>query len=175
MNLMPGDIIISHPKWTDNEDVFFITEQANDAIIGIQLNASAKLTFRELVKEKGLTTELHAEIFHGGDVSPTIFLLLHDAHWYSSNTVIVNKEWSVTSDMNMIDKLIDGNTPNEYRCLLGLSAWEPVVLGKELTSTSEPLWLHLSNPPASIITADPEDQYKLALTAMSAKLWDEYF
>jgi putative transcriptional regulator len=160
----PGDLLVSHPHWSDTERVCLITERTHASTVALELNTPANLTFAELVLEQGYAVSLDEAVYHGGDYNTHSLILLHDSNWYSSNTMPVNSEWSISSDYHMIDKLADGNTPDDFRVMIGISAWAERDLDQELAAKRSP-WLVLKQPNRSLIMSDPEDQYTLALDA----------
>lgn len=160
--IRPGDLIISHPHWCAREKVCFVTEHSEKSTVALELNTPATITLAELVFEKGIELTYDEPVYRGGEYNQSALILLHDCHWYSSNTMPVTHDWSISSDYHMIDKLADGNTPTHYRAMLGITAWSPGEL-EEIINSSRPQWLVVNDPDYELITVSAEDQYTLAL------------
>lgn len=170
----PGDIVISHPRWGEGERVCFITEHTRYSTVALQLNQPSSVTFRELALSKGYDVAEDQPVYKGGDYNKAALIMLHDGGWYSSNTMPVNSSWSISSDLHMLGKIIAGNTPRSYRYVMGITAWPPHSLERELAQ-EKPLWLVLNEPDLDLVLADPAQQYDLALEAVSSGFWRTYF
>jgi putative AlgH/UPF0301 family transcriptional regulator len=172
--IKPGDLIISHPRWGSSiRSVCFITEHTRYSTVALQINQPAKVTLRELVFTKGYDCADDQMVYSGGEFSPGALIMLHDRDWYSSNTMPVTSEWSISSDYHMLDKVTMGNTPTLYRYVMGLTAWEPGALEKDLHS-DRPRWILLNDPDPELVMADADNQYALAIHAASSQFWNDY-
>jgi len=175
--IAPGNLLISHPHWADDEfidSVLLITEHTPYSTVALQLNKPIFTTLQDLVLKQGFECNITDTAYKGGSFNPGALIMLHDNSWYSSNTMPINKKWSISSDHFMIDKLADGNTPRQFRCMLGVSGWEPGQLENELMG-SKPRWMILKSPPESLIMAKYNEQYQLAINQVSKYLTAQYF
>lgn len=175
--IRPGSLLISHPHWARDDfidSILFITEHTPHSTVALQLNKPTNTGIRELVEQQGYSTHLNDLVYRGGDYNSTALIMLHESSWFSSNTMPVNSDWSISSDHFMIEKLCEGNLPLEYRCVIGISGWEPGELDRELNS-KKPKWLLLKNPPLELITAKYNEQYQLAVNLVSQRLTAQYF
>jgi len=172
--IKPGDIVISHPRWGEHRRVCFVTEHTAYSTVALQLNSPLTVTFRELAASKGHDCAEDQPVYRGGDYNRSALIMLHDNAWFSANTMQINSEWSISSDYHMLEKAVAGNTPHNYRYILGITAWPPRSLERELTA-ERPTWLLLTQPDTELITAEPERQYDLALEAVSSGFWRSYF
>lgn len=169
--IQPGNILISHPRWGERESVCFITEHTRYSTVALQLNLPTSIQFADLALEKGYDCVENLPVFRGGDYNRSALIMLHDSSWYSSNTMAVTPELSISSDLHMIEKVCEGNTPLHYRYIMGITAWPPRSLENQLAQERPP-WLLVPNPDPELIFADSERQYELALNAASEKFWD---
>ena len=174
MKLEPGDCIISHPKWNPSDTVSFITEINHNTSVALTLNRPSDYTLGELVFEKGYELDAHVPVYHGGTINSGALVMLHDSHWYSSNTMPVNPTWSISSDYFMIDKLTMGNTPQSFRTMLGVSAWEAGELEEQCVG-AQPRWLVLKQPTREFVLADSDHQHTMALSLYSAAHTNKWF
>ena len=169
-----GDLLISHPYWSDEQRVCLITEHTAHSSLALELNTPAEVTFAELVMEKGISVGLNDRVYTGGDYNTHALVMLHDCDWYSSNTMQVDENWSISSDYHMIDKLAMGNLPTEFRVMLGITAWGKGDLDHELASAKSP-WLLLQNPYPGLVMCEPDDQYELAFKQFTKQCVSHFF
>ena len=172
--IAPGDIVISHPRWGEGERVCFVTEHTRLSTVALQLNTPTEVTFKDLAASKGYNCVEDQPVYRGGDYNRSALIMLHDGDWYSANTMPINSNWSISSDYHMLEKVIMGNTPHNYRYMLGITAWAPQGLERELTA-ERPTWLILNEPDIDLVLADPKKQYDLAIEAVSSGFWRTNF
>jgi len=170
----PGDIVLSHPRWGEGHRVCFITEHSSISTVALQLNSQTQLSFKELAVLKGYDCAEDRSVFYGGDYNGSALIMLHDNNWYSANTMIVNSAWSISSDLHMMEKVQDGNTPHSYRYIMGITAWPQHSLEQDLHS-ERPKWIVLNSPSTDLVMAEPEQHYRLALEAAGSIFWRNYF
>jgi len=169
-----GDLLIAHPHWNPSCQVCLITEVNSVSTMALTLNLPHEYTLDQLVVSDTTSLMYTDPVYRGGDNNPTALIMLHDGDWYSSNTMPVNSHWSISSDMTMLEKMADGNTPKDYRALLGVSAWDTDDL-QHRVSSSRPEWLVLEDPKPSLVMADCDEQYDLALSEYTQSLSHSLF
>ena len=171
----PGDLLISHPRWAEESNgVYFVTENNPHSVVALQINQPTEYTIRDLVANRGLHCLEETCVYRGGDFNSSALVMLHDTHWFSSNTMQIDRRWSISSDNFMLDKISDGNTPTHYRYMIGVSAWDRDEFFHKQKSARAP-FLVLKNAPTSLITADPKLQYNLALNSLSNRFTQQHF
>jgi len=158
-----GDLLIAHPHWNTLQEVCLITEVNTVSTMALTLNLPHEYTLDQLVVADAQSLMFTDTVYKGGDNNPTALIMLHDGDWYSSNTMPVNTDWSISSDITMLEKMATGNIPTDYRALLGVSAWDTDDL-KHLVSSARAQWLVLEDPQPSLVMADCEHHYDLALS-----------
>ncbi len=171
--IQQGSILISHPRWGEGQRVCFVTEHTRYSTVALEINRPMNLQFRELAAQKGYDCADPELVYRGGDYNRSALIMLHDSNWYSSNTMAVDDRWSISSDLHMLEKVCGGNTPTLYRYVIGITAWPPHSLERELTG-AKPTWLVLNDPDPDLIVADPEQQYDLALSCVGEKFWSQF-
>lgn len=170
----PGDCLVSHPHWNPQERLLFVTEHHHKSTVALELNTPSEHTVDQLQMMNNTTVPLTDTVYLGGDFNTHSLVLLHDSNWYSSNTMPINSQWSITSDRVMLEKLEMGQTPDFYRVLLGISAWMPKEIDQELAS-SRPQWLVLKQPTWQLVMADCDEQYQLAIDELAQQQVDLLF
>ena len=177
MQIRPGSLLIAHPVHADRENnkhVVYITESTSASTMGITLNNISRYDLKELMEQKGIEWYGDREVYIGGEYNPHALVMLHSDEWYSTNTMQVDQNLSISSDGLMVEKMEMGNTPDWYRLFVGCKGWEPTELAHELKS-SKPKWLLLAHPDPSLIESKHEDTWTLAVMQCSQDLIDNYF
>jgi putative AlgH/UPF0301 family transcriptional regulator len=169
-----GSILIAHPRWNPSHSVVLITESSSLMITGIQLNKPSHMSMQQLAQQHDIDWCEESTVFIGGDVSPGALIMLHSADWFSSNTLPVNSQYSISSDLFMLEKINMGNSPSYWRAHLGCSAWDTDDLVQNLT-LNHSQWLLLPTAEPELVFADPCKQYNLALAAHSLYLTELHF
>jgi len=170
----PGDLLVSHPYWSNTQRVCFVTEHTGYSTVALQINTPAELTVGQLDFADNSTVSLDEPVYYGGDFNRNSLILLHDHTWYSSNTMPITSHWSITSDQLMLEKLEMGNLPEEYRMVLGITAWEPGEI-ETLLADRRSEWLLFKNPEPGLIMMDPLDTYNEVLTQLMSRTTNHYF
>ena len=169
----PGHILISHPHWGEGRRVCFVTEHTQYSTVALEINRPSPLRFSDLAQQKGYTCREDQPVYAGGEYNRSALIMLHDSSWYSANTMTINRDWSISSDLHMLEKVTGGNTPQLYRYVIGITAWPPHSLTRELNS-DRPTWIVLSDPSPSLVVAEPAQQYDLALSCVGERFWSQY-
>ena len=175
MNNCQGKILVATPKLTDaffKESVVIVTEHHSKGSVGFVLNKTSNYNFQDIAKSKGWDTAFNDTVYTSGPVNSSALITLHSNEWFSSNTYIVTKEMSISSDDLMIEKLITGNIPRKYRLLKGMSGWSPGQLEYEIQNGH---WL-LCEPKESIIFHyEGTEQWRKALEVCASEVVNSYF
>ena len=171
--IKPGTLLIAHP---DLDDEFFqfstvlITEDHQHGTTGLCIN---KLNDMSLSEAAGLqdwaSTE---ELYTGGPVNARALIMIHSADWYSSNTMPVNTEFSISSDQLMTEKIAMGNDPRNYRFVNGVSSWKPKQLSEEIAQGK---WLTMPASEAIVYGYTGETQWKKAINNYAELAVAQYF
>jgi putative transcriptional regulator len=179
MEVRAGSLLVAHPAYSHpehTEHLVYITESTAASTMGITLNQPANLDLSELINQKS-EYEYHSvpyEVFVGGEYNPNALIMMHSDSWYSSNTMQVDNNYSISSDNLMIEKLEMGNIPDWFRLFVGCKGWTPGELEHELKS-AKPKWLLLRNPSLDLIESSRDDVWKQALEQCSQQMFQEYF
>lgn len=150
-----GDLLVAPPTMPDprfTNTVLLITNHGHRASQALCLNKPSEHRLSEIVNPLRLELEHDPRLYWGGPINPTTVWMLHDPSWTTDGTVVINSEWSMTSHMQMFNKIAQGSWPKRYRIMFGHSTWGPGQLIKELEGVEpfdmEGSWLvvHKPNP-----------------------------
>ena len=177
MQIRPGSLLIANPAWAYQEqqgNVVYITESTDASTMGLILNSADSYLMSDLLSQKGISWPWSTQIGIGGDYSPTCLIMLHSNDWYSSNTMPVDKQYSISSDGVMLEKLEDGNAPDWFKMFIGTSGWTPTELEQELRA-DKPKWLLLARPSIDLLDTSPDKLWDAAVNECSQDVFDTYF
>ena len=174
MNLT-GKCLIARPTLIDpffKQSVVFIYEQSSRGTVGVILNKKLNVSTRVLLENKGFIGNVPEEpLYTGGPVNERALVMLHSNDWHSGNTMIVNKNFSVTSDDIMLFKYTQGDTPRYYRFFAGASVWHPQQIKHEMARNS---WLVSELDMQTVFEADSRNLWDTAVEQTATETMDKF-
>jgi putative transcriptional regulator len=179
--LLPGTLLIAHPLLKSNffsESVILIVELHKKTYKGLVVNKQTPYLVKEIIEECKEAYSGYSCLFGGGPVNTSSLIMLHTNEWYSSNTMSVNRELSISSDTLMVDKLSMDNLPMNYKIIAGMCQWPDARLKKELSTVGQsyPKWLFLNNYESDLLFDNDIDTiWSTAIDYYSQNLFDQYF
>jgi putative transcriptional regulator len=175
MNLK-GKCLIARPSVTDpffKKSVVMIYEHTAQATVGLVLNKSTNtLQLKDILSNRGYDSIATDPIYLGGPVNERAISMLHSGDWYSSNTMPVNNQISISSDDLMIYKFVNGDMPDGYRFFLGSAVWHPKQITHEIQKNS---WLISELDIESIFNSDGREMWDLAIETNARDTIDKFF
>lgn len=154
-SLAPG-FLIATPQLLDSNferAVILLIEHSEQGSMGLVINRTAPLTFRDLARSQELTVATSRRddaLFHGGPVEPYRGFVLHDSlRIEERNELFPGLYLSVTSDA-LSPLLLDESA--SVRFCLGYAGWGAGQLEKELKLGS---WLYTDANPKVVLRDDP--------------------
>ena len=177
MQIRPGSLLIAHPVHSDikyTEHVVYITESSPMNTSGLTLNHLSHHDLRKLMEHHGVEWPIDNTVYIGGPVNTGALVMLHSDDWYSSNTMQIDKNLSMSSDDLMIKKLGMGNVPEWYRLFLGCESWDAEDIEHQLKK-AKPEWLLLANPSQALIELSDKSLWHHAVAEYSQDVFDTYF
>lgn len=178
MQIRPGSLLIANPAYAHEEHIgkcVYITESTDQSTMGLMMNSGNMYDMGQLLSQKGINWPHDTHVYIGGEYSPTCLIMLHTDEWYSSNTMPVDhKNFALSSDGFMLEKLEMGDIPSWYQIFLGTSGWTPQELEQDLRG-DKPKWLVLSHPSFETITCEPLRIWNAAVRELSTDVFSNYF
>ena len=174
-----GKLLVARPHILRDpmfaESVVYLYEQRDNMVLGLVLNKPSRMSIEDLQAMRGIRNSgALGKLYRGGPVSDQSLLLLHTDEWQSTNTLPVGNKLCLSSDELMLDKLADGNLPNGYRLMSGMSSWSGPQLYTEINKHKA--WLVIE--PSSTIFFDCDDgndQWKSAIQLASSRIVESLF
>lgn len=169
MNLV-GKLLIAPPAVKGNfwyKTVILVTEQHRDGSIGVVLNKRSQMSVVEFGEQLGFDLDLPGFIYLGGPVNVKSLSFLHTNDWVSKNTMRVNDTFSISSADDIIPRLAAGDTPRQWRIMLGMCGWATGQLEGEITGSPpynhNTSWCMASADISTVFGSDNKDQWCTAL------------
>ena len=179
-----GKLLIAHPCLPKGnpfrKSVIYIYEDNKNGTLGVVLNYNSSYSVRELCNQKGIlfgdgTKQLHK----GGPVNEQAILMLHSDEWQSQNTTEAGKNYRISSDNLMFQKISLGDCPAYYRIFAGMAGWAVGQLDMELKGQfpykPENSWLTADANDSILFDYDGDEQWHKAVSLSSKQMINQYF
>jgi putative AlgH/UPF0301 family transcriptional regulator len=176
VQIRAGSLLIAHPAYADksiDKHVVLVTESTNRSTMGLTLNVPNPNNLIDIMQDQGVNWPLDDPLFTGGFYNTRSMIMLHSSEWISTSTMQVSDDWAISSDTLMIEKLGQYDIPRDYKMFIGCTGWRPRELVTDLDDF-RPKWLVMDNPSKSIVMADPEDMWTLAIMECSQNSVDAW-
>lgn len=117
---------------TFGQSLVYVYEDTQKGTVGLVLNKPSTFAVSKMAQINGLEYIGAEMVYKGGPVNDQAIIMLHTDDWYCSNTLQVGNGLAITSDKMMLDKLVMGNKPKQWRVFAGVAAWQPGQLEHEI-------------------------------------------
>jgi putative transcriptional regulator len=169
MNLV-GNLLIAPPAVKNsfwNKTVIMVTEHHEQGSLGLVLNRKSELTLNEFGHQLGFNIDLPGHVHIGGPVNVKNLSFLHTNEWVSTNTMLVNETFSISSAEDILPRMSAKDLPKQWRLFLGLCGWGPGQLDGELLGIppwkKETSWCTVNGSLELVFESDHHDQWCTAL------------
>lgn len=171
-----GKCLIARPSITDpyfKRSVVFIYEHTPQATIGLVINKrNPTMLLKDLLVNRGYDTVATDPLYQGGPVNERAVCMLHSTGWNSSNTMIIDDKFSISSDDLMIYKFVNGDVPSGYKFCLGSAVWHPRQIAMEIKANH---WLISELSAHSIFDHDGRELWDRAVEENARETIDKFF
>ena len=127
--------LVTTPKSNEtlfDKGIIYICEHNKDGAMGIMINKPIPDIEKVLSKFELKNLTPKPNIYLGGPVDLNKGFVIHQNDYEINGTIEVSKSISLTSNLKIINDILDGNGPNNFRFVLGYSGWGPGQLESEL-------------------------------------------
>lgn len=170
MNLT-SSLIIAPPSVTDNfwyKTVIMITEHHPRGSIGLILNKKSSVSITDFADRLGLYIDLPGFVYIGGPVNPTSLSIIHTPDWATTNSMKINKHFSLSSSADMLPRFAEGDCPSRWRIFSGMCSWMPAQLENEIHGNPpyhhNTSWCLAQSDQSLVFDNDLSDQWTTAIT-----------
>lgn len=171
-----GKCLVARPGLENTlfrNSVVFLYEHNPGSVSGVILNKKSQYTTRDLFEHKQYSHIIKTEaVYQGGPVNTKAILLLHTNDWRSTNTMMLNKELSISSDNLMMEKFENLDIPLFYRFFGGAAVWHESQLKSEIKQNQ---WLITELSTAQIFDYTGGTQWDIAVESAAKTMIDQYF
>lgn len=162
--------LIAMPEMTDPVfagTVTYIFQHDTEGAMGLIINRQLKLEMNEIFDSVAIEQVSeqagHQPVYHGGPVSSEQGFILHrptEQVWKGS---IFNNHLAVTSSLDILEAIAEGQLVGNYLFCLGYSGWSKGQLESELKQNA---WLTVAADSDIIFGDDDKNKYRLALALL---------
>jgi len=157
-----------------NESVFdkgiiYICQHDKDGAMGIMINKPIPDIDKVLSKFELKNISPKPNIYLGGPVDLNKGFVIHKNDYETNGTLEISKNISLTSNLKIVNDILDGKGPNKFRLALGYSGWGPGQLEDELKQGD---WLVLPANQNLIFNTPDEVMWKTACEKLGINLAD---
>lgn len=152
---MAGKLLVAMPFVHSShmsQIVIYLCGHDSQGAIGLILNrVFPTLTFNELLKQLAIpvSDDCRQLVLHyGGSVEVTRGFVLHSPEIQVESTVVVAPNFALTSTMDILRQLADGEGPQQVLASLGYTAWPPGQLESEICQN---LWIVIEDPDPELV------------------------
>ena len=125
------------PHMTDpyfQKSLIYVCEHDSDGALGLIINKPIpSKSAEEILTQTGLdSVRPHLEVYFGGPVKVEMGLFLHDSAYETEDSMVVNKEITLSTNENIIHDIMDKKGPKNYLFTLGYAGWGSGQMEREI-------------------------------------------
>jgi putative transcriptional regulator len=173
---LDGHFLIAMPALDEGpfaRTVVFVCAHSAEGAMGITINQPAKqITFRDLLVQLDIIPDGpeirlpgpagRMKVHRGGPVETGRGFVLHSSDYYVENSTLpIDEHISLTTTLEILKAIANGNGPENALLALGYSGWSPGQLDTEIRENG---WLHCPARPDLIFDTDLDTKYERALS-----------
>ncbi len=184
IKIQATDLLIAPPGMPDprfRNTVLMVTHDHHSGSFALCVNKPTKFTLDEVLAESNINVinPPPMPIYWGGPVSPNSLWMIHSSDWVTEGTVMITSAWAMTSSEEMFHNICDGDTPKQFRIVMGYCSWAQGQLLAELNGLGpwrkENSWLVAQNMgPEWLLEQAPEEVWASATTLCSHQAVDSW-
>jgi len=149
MSIFSNHFLISMPHMTDpmfNKSLIFVCEHDGEGAMGLIINKPLpSANVGEILSQTRLDQlSPIPDIYFGGPVSMNQGFFLHSKNYEIEGSHPVSEQISLTSNIEIIDDIIKGKGPNNFRFVMGYAGWGKQQLDREFENGD---WLTIPSSP----------------------------
>lgn len=168
-NFLEGKILIALPGMPDprfeRSVIFMCAHSLEKGAMGIIVNKAIEgFSFRELAKTLDVkvgTQTPEAPVHYGGPVATGQGFVLHTSEYEGrQSTPPISAGISLTSTVDILRAIADGNGPQKSMFALGYAGWEPGQIEAEIQDNG---WVHCDSDAGIVFGDDLDAKWATAL------------
>ena len=171
---LTGKLLLAMPGMKDprfHNAVIYMCSHDEQGAMGLVINHVVPgMGFKDILKELPLESEIEIDpaalsipIMLGGPVDAGRGFLLHSGDFSDAQTIVVDKNFSVTATLDAIRAVAAGEGPDKKLFILGYAGWSAGQLDEEIQGNS---WLVADSDPALIFNAPNGEKWQKAVSGL---------
>ncbi|HSH49409.1 MAG TPA: YqgE/AlgH family protein [Halomonas sp.] len=175
MQSLKNHFLMAMPHLEDSHfagSLCYLCDHDDKGTMGVIVNRPLELTldslFEQLELEIGDPSRLGEPVYYGGPVHKDRGFILHlgqSSDWDSS--LQVSEEIALTTSMDILQAIANGEGPEHFLVCLGCSGWEPGQLENELKDNA---WLTVEGRADILFELPPEQRLGASAGALGVDL-----
>ncbi len=164
---LTGQILVAMPSLTDPnfaQSVILVCAHSAEGAMGIILNrALERPSFEGLLQQLDISPvppQREIRLCAGGPVENVRGFVLHTSDWMVENTLRVDEGLGLTTSLDVLKAVAEGQGPRECLLALGYAGWGPGQLDAEFGNNS---WLSVPADEALVFDADNDTRWRRAM------------
>tara|TARA_Y100001970_G_scaffold43508_1_gene54232 strand:+ start:530 stop:1081 length:552 start_codon:yes stop_codon:yes gene_type:complete len=132
---LQNHFLITMPSFSDSvfdKGIIYVCEHNDEGAMGIMINKPIPNIEKLLYKLDIKDLSPKPNVYLGGPVDINKGFVIHEKGYKTKGTLSVSSQISLTSNLDIINDILDGKGPSNYRFALGYSGWGPGQLEEEL-------------------------------------------
>ena len=159
--------LIAMPAMADtcfSKTLTYICEHNEQGALGIVINRVVDLTLENLFNQLNIPCEKSDRkglpVLFGGPVQLDRGFVLHQPAGDWQSTITTNHELGLTTSLDILRAIANGEGPDNVLVTLGYSGWAPGQIEHELTQNA---WLTVTASPSIMFELSPEERLPAAM------------
>ncbi len=128
-------LLVTMPSFSESvfdKGIIYICEHNKDGAMGIMINKPIPNIEKLLSQLDIMELNPKPNVYLGGPVDINKGFVIHEKGYKTKGTQTVSSKISLTSNLDIINDILEGKGPLNYRFALGYSGWGPGQLEEEL-------------------------------------------
>lgn len=171
-----GKFLIARPHLDGvfRQTIIFVYEDGPSGTGGLILNKRTSQELKDLLATHGIPYPSKIDpIYLGGPVATNSVMMIHTDEFSSSNTLYTPKGLCISSDDLMIQKIVHGDRPREFKMLRGRSQWSPGQLKNEIEDRNS--WLITDLPNKIVFDTSKKNMWQKSIEIAGQQMFKQYF
>jgi putative transcriptional regulator len=159
--------LIAMPAMADpffSRTLTYICEHSEQGALGVVVNRPIDLTLKDLFDQLGISSDDQGAeavpVMFGGPIQLDRGFVLHQPVGNWQSTMVVNEEVGLTTSLDIMRAIADGESPEGLLIALGYSGWAPGQIEHELSQNA---WLTVPATPSIIFELPAEERLAAAM------------
>lgn len=163
--------------WTNA--VIFIIEQDKEGTVGLVINKQSDLSIKTFGEYCDCELDIEDQLYVGGPTNTKVLTMIHSSEWKCDNTLRLNKEFSISSSNQILEKIAENDLPKHWRLFVGLTTWAPGELEEEVFGDLQEdrfqNWLVADPTFKTVFGEDAKKQWLSAINQASVEFCQQLF